>query len=254
MIQFNLLPDVKKQSLIVQQRKRLTIVISTFVSLISLAIFILLLVFVDIYQKVHLSNLSKQITSNSQQLSHDTNLNKILTIQNQLSTLPQIQAQTPASSRLFTFLNQITPNNTSITNLQLDFTQNMLTVTGTANNLATVNQYVDSIKYATYQVAGNKTAPANAFSNVTLSSFGYSNTTSSTAYPANYTITFNFDPTIFNNADNITLTVPHQISSRSITGQPTGLFVKTSQTNNNSSMNNMTMPSGSNMNTKTGGP
>jgi Tfp pilus assembly protein PilN len=224
MIEFNLLPDVKLQFIKAQRLKRLVIAFSTLISIVALVIFVLLLLFVDVAQKKHLRDIDHDISTNSSKLTSNTNLNKILTIQNQASSLPALEAQDPVVSRLFGYMTELTPLQASVSSLNVDYTQNTITVTGAADSLATVNQFVDTLKFTTYKSATASSTPA--FSTVVLSSFGYSQGTSN-AQPANYTITFSFDPTIFSNAAaNVTLTVPTITTTRSITGQPTDLFEK----------------------------
>lgn len=228
MIQFNLLPDIKKQFIRAQRIKRIVIVVCVFASIVSIVIFAGLLYYVDSYQKNQLSQLSEAISAQGQQLKGNTNLNKILTIQNQLTTLPQLQAQTPAASRLLGYFNELTPVTASIATLKVDYTQNTMSVTGSATSLDVVNQFVDTLKFTTYKTSSSSTA-TNAFSTVVLSTFAYSQTGSS-GKPAQYTITFGFDPVIFSNSQKVTLTVPQKTTTRSILGQPTGLFEKNATT------------------------
>jgi hypothetical protein len=228
MIQFNLLPDVKAQYINAQRIKHLVVSIACLVTAVSLVIFIALFGYVDISQKHHLNELSNDITTSSSQLKSNANLNKILTIQNQLKTLPQLDDEKPVVTRLSTYITELTPATASISSLQVDFSADTFSITGTANGLSDVNQFIDAIKFSTYSVTGSSvTTPA--FSTVVLSSFGYS-TEASNGQPANFTITFNYDPTIFSDASNVTLTVPQQATTRSILSQPTDLFVKS--TNN----------------------
>lgn len=226
MIEMNLLPDIKKQALKAQNIKRLAILFSTLVSFISVSIFVIMLFYVDVIQINNLKSLSSDINHYSANLKNNTNLNKILTIQNQLVTVPQLQAQTPAASRLFGFLTQLTPTSASITKLNVDFNQDTMSITGNADSLITVNKFVDTIKFTDYNTGGSN---KKAFSTVVLSSFGYSSS-SPNNQPANFKISFNFDPNIFNNTNKVNLVVPSLTTTRSIIGQPNNLFIK----NNNS--------------------
>jgi Tfp pilus assembly protein PilN len=221
MMQFNLLPDVKTEFIKAQRLKRLVIAVSFLVTAVAVLIFIALFLFVDVAQKKHLNDLSSDISTSSAQLKGSTNLNEILTIQNQLETVPKLQAETPKASQLVTYLTQLTPTKATISSLQLNLTANTLSITGNADSLATVNQFVDALKFTTYTTGTIKTK-TNAFSSVVLSAFGYS---SSAPIPASNTITFNFEPVIFENTQKVTLTVPSETSTRSIQDQPT-LFAK----------------------------
>jgi hypothetical protein len=92
-----------------------------------------------------------------------------------------------------------------------------MSITGTAKSLDVVNTFVDTIKFTEYGTAGFSTKTA-AFSNVVLTQFDKNGTN------ATYSITLSFDPTIFNNANAVKLTVPNIISTRSVVEQPTDLF------------------------------
>ncbi|HEY1645610.1 MAG TPA: hypothetical protein VGF75_04490 [Candidatus Saccharimonadales bacterium] len=220
MIEFNLLPDVKIQFLRTKALEHLVVTLSFIVGAVSLTVFILLLVFVDVVQKVKLDNLNTEINTSTSQLSSNKNLNQILTVQKQLETLPQLEQQTPTASRLFGYLTQLTPASATISDLNVSFTANTVSITGAADSLATVNTFVDTLKYATYNNVTDKTEGTKAFNTVVLASFGYS-TQNSTSEPAQYTITGNFDPTLFNSSDNISLIVPSETTTRSIINQPT---------------------------------
>jgi hypothetical protein len=228
MIEFNLLPDIKLEFIKAQRLKRLVVSISALASGVALVIFIFLLLFVDVVQKKHLSDLGNNITASTSKLDTNSNLNKILTVQKQINTLPLIEAQTPVSSRIFGYLTALTPAQASISNLSVDFTKNQIVLTGTADSLATVNQFVDTLKFTNYIANKGKATPA--FSTVVLSSFGYDNDTTN-GKPAQYVITFNFDPIIFNDADTVDLNIPKITTTRSITDQPTDLFQAAPSTN-----------------------
>ena len=90
MIQFNLLPDVKLEFIKARRLKRLVVMGSVGFSALALFILILVLVSVDVVQKKSLHDLNKDIQSNSTQLKSIPDLDKILTVQNQLGTLTSL--------------------------------------------------------------------------------------------------------------------------------------------------------------------
>lgn len=202
MIQFNLLPDIKFQYLKARRLQR--IVVSGSVVAVAICIFVvaLLFVFTNIFEKNHIRDLTNDINTNVSQLRSINGLDKIITIQNQLETLPGLYKQDPTTSRIFGFIVQLTPPNVTIGDLTLDFTQNTMEIQGTAPSLDNVNAYADSLKKATYDdgATGAKNVPA--FSGVTLSSFGR------TSAGASYTFDMSFDPILFQPDEKITLNVP----------------------------------------------
>ena len=217
MIQFNLLPPVKLEYLKARRQQHIIVVLSVLVSVVALTVFILSLFVVYGLQKKNLSDLNKDIKSNSSQLQSTTGLSQILTIQNQLKTLPSLDSAKVVSSRLYGYLGQVTPANASIATLNVDFTQNTLSVAGNADSLQAVNTYVDALKFATYTLAG-QSGSKSAFSAVVLAAIERNSS------GATYTINFSFDPAIFSGAQSPTLTVPNIISTRSEVDQPTALF------------------------------
>jgi Tfp pilus assembly protein PilN len=221
MIQFNLLPDVKLEFIKTRKAKRIVTSISTIAA--AAAVFILLIAVFFVYgvQKKSIRDLNSDITKYTAQINQAPDLNKILTIQNQLNSLPRLESQKPATQRLFTYLTQLTPNTATISQLSLSFSADSISLTGQADSLATVDQFVDTLKFTTYTL-GSSTQTSPAFSNVVLTSFGIGNTGQNTE--DSYVISTNFSPTIFNANENVTVKVPDIISTRSETDQPTALF------------------------------
>ena len=215
MIQFNLLPDVKQQYIRTQRLKRLVIGVSCLASAGALVIFLILVSTVYLVQKKSISDLSRDIKTSSTQLESKPNIADILTVQEQLNSLSALNAQKPAVSRLFGYLSQLTPTTATISDLQADFTQHTMTINGNAPSLDAVNTFVDSLKFTSYTAAGSS-ASSKAFSNVVLASF------SRNAKSATYSITLSFDPSIFNNANDISLT----IGGQPLPQQPSIIFKK----------------------------
>jgi Tfp pilus assembly protein PilN len=200
MIQFNLLPNVKLEYVKAQRTKHFLALLSSVVGIVSIAVLLVAIVFVDVMQKKTLSDENSDITRYSAQLKSIPNLNQILTVQNQLSTLTSLHEQKPVVSRLFTYVSQVTPSQANLNQLNIDYTGNTLTVGGVAPSLDVVSTYTDTLKATMYSVAGK--GSTHAFSDVVLSSFGRDQN------GATFTITCSFDPTIFNTDDNVQLTVP----------------------------------------------
>lgn len=223
MIQLNLLPDVKLQYLKAKRTQSLVMSVATIVILASAALMALLIGTVDVFQKKNISDLNHDIDTYTRQLQGTSDLNKVLTVQNQLNALPALHNQKAVASRLFGFLKQLTPAAASISDLNIDYAQHTMAITGSAKSLDIVNTYVDTIKFTTFQKTDSSSA--NAFSTVVLSQFSRNNS------GASYTITLTFDPAIFDNARDVTLKVPNIISTRSATEQPTDLFQKTNTGN-----------------------
>ncbi len=243
MVQFNLIPSIKKEFLRVLLLKKIVFTITIIVTGLSFLVFVTLFIYVMFFQNNKLAKIDQVVQSKSATLIGNSNLNKILTIQNQLQTLPSIESKPPVVSRLFNFINQLTPTTVTISSINLDFGQQTVAISGAANNLQTVNQFIDTLKFTDYidanNIKSNQKKPA--FSNIVLSSFSYNSSATNTS-PASYSINFSFDPTIFNSTSSIKLYVPNLVTTRSILGQPS-----TSAVNNLFKKNN-NLVSGSSIN------
>jgi Tfp pilus assembly protein PilN len=217
MIQFNLLPDVKLQYVRSQRLKRSVVSMSILVSGIALAVFIILVLTVDVWQKKSISDLNGDTKVYTAQLRSTPDLNKILTIQSQLNAINSLHDQKPVATRMFAYLSQVTPTTITISDLVVDNTQSTISITGNAPTLDDVNTFVDALKFTKYKTTASN-SEKRAFSNVVLATFGRDSS------GANYNITLSFDPTIFSSQNDISLDVPSIISTRSVVEQPSALF------------------------------
>jgi hypothetical protein len=168
-------------------------------------------------QKKNLSDLNKDIKSSSEELKATKDLTKILTVQNQLKVLPGLHDQKVVATRLFSYLSQTTPASASIAKLNVDYELSTMSISGSADNLTTVNIYTDILKFTKYTAKNDKTEKG-AFTDVVLSAF------SRDSESTTYTITLKFDPVIFAGSEEVELTVPEIISTRSEVDKPSALF------------------------------
>jgi type VI protein secretion system component Hcp len=224
MIQLNLLPDVKLEYIKAQRQRRLIFTVSAIASIVAIGILLALLA-VGGLQKKYLGDLNDDIAAASSKLKGKPEIDKILTVQNQLNSLTALHDAKPAASRLFTYLNQVTPAEVSIGDFKVDFVEQTATITGTTTTLGSVNKYIDTLKFTTYRTGqGNDQSDATkAFSNVVLSSFSLEGDDKN-GKPAKYTVTLNYDPVIFDLTQEVSLSVPNTTTTRSALSNPTDLF------------------------------
>lgn len=216
-IQFNLLPDIKIHYLKAKRQKHLVVLASLSASVIALVVFTLLIMTVFVLQKKNISDLNGDIKSTNNQLQSVKDLNKILTVQNQLSALPALHDEKVVSSRIADYLTQVTPASASISKLTVDYDLGTMTIAGSTNDLTSVNIYTDTLKFTKF-VTKDDTKQKNAFSEVVLVAF------SRDVDSATYEINFKFDPVIFSNAEEVQLVVPQIVTTRSEVDKPTALF------------------------------
>lgn len=198
MIQFNLLPDVKLEYIRAKRIKRTVMLIAGAVTAASVGVFILLFFTVNVLQKQHLKNLSKDIDRDSKVLQETKDLDKILTIQNQLSKLTELHDQKVYTGRLKEYITQVTPLNVSFSEVEVKLTDGTMRFKGSADTLRTVNQFVDTLKFTKYKkLVLDENGEVNygeekqAFSEVVLFDFGRDDK------GATYEITLKYDPEIF---------------------------------------------------------
>lgn len=222
MIQFNLLPNVKVEFIKVRRTKRLVLLSATSVIGVSLGIVAILAVVVFAWQNQNLKNLDKNIKSYASDLRSQSDIDKVLTVQSQLSSIDDLHSQKPEVARVFGYLTQVTPSKITVATLSVDFITPTVSITGQAPTLEEVNKYVDTLKFTTVGKEDKETAVeagAKAFSQVVLSAYSLD------SRGASFTITLVYDPMIFDSAEtNLKLTVPQITSTRSETERPADLF------------------------------
>lgn len=211
MIQFNLLPDVKKEYIKAKRQKRLIITASTLATISSLVLLFLLFSFVQFAQKKSIDDLTKDITAEVAAINSVQGLNEILTIQNQLNSIPELVEDKPETSRIFDYMRIVTPKNVFISSLDLDIVNSTMEVTGSATDLASINTFADTLKFVTY--TDGEVTDGKPFTNV-VTDLSRNNENSS------YSIKLQFDPILFDNKSDVVLVVPNTITTRSVTGQP----------------------------------
>jgi hypothetical protein len=225
MIQFNLLPDVKIEFVKAQRTKRLVIGISLIATASSFVIFLLLLAAVQGVQRKALSDLNGNIQKYSNELKSTPDLNKILTIQNQLGSLGNLHSQKVVASRIFAIMQQTTPVDVTVSDHTVDFANNNMSITGAAPTLDKVNTFVDTLKFT--KLVHSDNTSGNAFSSVVLAQFGRDDKGTT------YTITLSFDPLLFSGSESGTVVVPKTVTTRSVLNQPSDIFKKANPSTSN---------------------
>jgi len=224
-IQLNLLPDVKKEYLKSQKTKALVISTCILVTLGAVAVSALLFLYVTFGQELQMGLIGNDIKSKTSDLNNVKDLNKYLTIQNQLAALPDLHDQKGIYSRLFGFLpilNPSAPNNLKLSTLQLAATETdqSIVFTGTTATFESLNIFVDTLNNAlvTYQQpnATGKTS-TKIFTAVIVqsSSLSEANNVKSVAF----TIRTNYNPAVFDARNTgMTASVPNIVTTPSVTG------------------------------------
>lgn len=224
MIQFNLLPDVKISYLKAKRTRNLFFLISSI--LIGVCIVFISTTALNVYvvQRNHISNLTEDIDGYETKIKDIDQINRILTVQNQLMTIDQLHDDKPVATRLFGFFEQVTPSDISLNRVEVDMDDGTITLAGQTETLALVNRFVDTLKFTNIIFDDEEEDRDDideelfAFSDVVLTSF--SRDPSETSFVVN----LNYDKIIFDSQSDISLLVPDRITTRSEIDRPSELF------------------------------
>lgn len=250
-IQLNLLPDVKQQFIKTRRTRRLITIIALLTSSVAVAVTAMLFVTTNVWQARTINNVTEDIEDGLSELQAVPELSKILTVQEQLEGLDEVHNNKTAANRLYDYLPQILPQGVIVSELNVDFENQVVEIEGYVDNvqaassatgsLEIVNKFVDTLKFTDYVVYEenpefdptapelveqfiNQQDPLRAFSEVVLSG------ANKEEEETKFTVNAKFDPRIFETTiDNIRtnkvrLVVPQIITTRSETEQPGVLF------------------------------
>jgi Tfp pilus assembly protein PilN len=109
MIELNLIPDVKQELLKAQRARAIVISGSIITSIVAVGIVVLLAVYIYGIQAGRDWYLSDQITKKDEELSKVSDLSEILTIQNQLTMLSELNGNKKIDSRIFDMIAAVIP-------------------------------------------------------------------------------------------------------------------------------------------------
>jgi len=202
MIEINLVPDVK-QELIKAQRIRSTVIAaSLLIGSISVAVVALLVMYIFTVQAVRGGLVDNAIKQGSDKLASVEDLSKVLTIQNQLTKISDLNSNKNIYSRIFDLLSSIippSPNDVQISNLKIDSTTDLITIEGQASNsYAAVEVFKKTIEGAKvrYTDSNNKAQEVTLASSISTSDTSYGEDSSGIKV-LRFTISFVYAPELF---------------------------------------------------------
>lgn len=229
MIQFNLLPDVKKKYIKAKRTKRLITSISTLTATGAIVLVFMLFSIMQFAQKKNINDLTNDIESGIATLNSIEDLNKILTIQNQLVALPGLHESKPETSRIFRYLTQLTPTDVSIRSVIVNFENNTIVLEGGAGSFESINRFTDTLRFAEFSSISvadeDNELNAQDQSNIVevekrKAFIDVATEQSRNEETATYKITATFEPEIFDNTRLVDFTIPNTVTTRSTQGKP----------------------------------
>lgn len=226
MISLNLLPDVKLEYLRTQRTKAKVISIAVIVTIAAIGLVMLVAGWVYGAQVIQKSYLTGEIKKHNDELKKLPDINKYLTIQNQLEHITQLHEGKNDFSRLMTYLPQLTPAGTqsvAFTNLDLKSGEagNTIMFQGEAKDYTSLNTFRDTLINAklNYNVDGQKQSE-KLFEIVTVTSSSLEVGTSG-ARLVTFTIDTTYNPNAFiASIKQPTVTVPNITTTQSAQAAP----------------------------------
>lgn len=159
MITLNLLPEVKLEYLRTRRLKAKVIGSAILATMVAIGLVVLVAGWVYGAQTFHKSRLTDEIKKNAMALKAIPDIEKYLTIQNQLANLSTLHEGKNDYSRLLTFLpalNPAAPRNVTLTNIELKSTDEIssLLFQGEAKDYTGLNTFRDTLANATIKYDG----------------------------------------------------------------------------------------------------
>lgn len=130
MIQINLLPDIKRQHLRAQRTRNIVIAISMLLSAIAVGVVVVMYLGLGATKVIT----STTIQSNKdlyKEISETDDINKLVTIQNQLTKIENLQNNRSVNSRMFAVLEAIAPKapaKVSFTSVTISPSESLMTI------------------------------------------------------------------------------------------------------------------------------
>ncbi len=229
MIELNLLPDVKKEFIRAQRSHNAVITASILAIMISVGATIAFALFVYGGQAFRISQLTGNIKEKETQLKAVEDLDKYLTVQNQLSQIEGLHDQKLIYSRLVDFLgvlNPSAPHNISLNRLNVQSEEGTIVFEGSTASFESFSVFKDTLQNAelTY-TAKDATEPTKErlFSEVVVTSSGLGKNQSESR--VSFSVTATYSENVFSpSSKDIAVTIPQIETTNSVRQSPQPLF------------------------------
>lgn len=212
MIQINLIPDIKQEMLKAQRTRRMAISISIMVGIAAAGVVVALGVVLGV-QLVYANTTNASIQTEYKALKNIDNIEDVLTIQNQLSTIQSYQDKRTMDSRIFDVLSAINPadpNSVKFSSVKLDPTTNLITIEGSATNgyAATETLRKTILNTKVQSGSGDDAEEVELTSDVMIGETSYGESADGTRV-LSFTISFTYPTGLFDNSlKNIKIVTP----------------------------------------------
>lgn len=231
MIEINLIPDVKRELIKAQRTRSVVITISIIVSIISIAAVAILAVYIFSVQLIRGNLLDSAIKDENAKLTKVEDLSKMLTIQNQLTKISELNNNKKITSRIFNMLDNINPpapNDIAMTSISVDTSLQSVSIEGQAavgySALEIFKKTIAGAKVK-YTDGEGKQQYADLASNISTKDVSYGED-SSGAKVLRFSVDFTYTPELFaliSKDESVVITVNGNVTD-SYQGVPRSIF------------------------------
>ncbi len=178
MIQLNLLPDLKKDYLNSLRTRNRIVSLMIIVMMASVGVVVVAVGYTYGFQKWQLSEVNGNINKFRTALEKTPDINKYLTIQNQLAVLPSLHADKTIYSRLMDVLpalNPSAPHSVSLSSVSVIEDGTAVSFSGQTPTFEALGVFKDTLAYAVLQYQttdGGGPVSENLFTDVVIESSG----------------------------------------------------------------------------------
>lgn len=238
MIQINLVPDVK-QEFIRAQRVRMTVVtIATFIGAGSIGLVVLLFMWLGA-QGLRGNILDGSITDKSEKLAAVADIEETLTVQNQLSKIPDIYSSQHINSRIFDVIASVAPesdddNPIQYSNVVVDTSTSTVSVeaqTPRFNGLDAFKKTIEATEFEFTTGDNEERTTVPLASNISIASQSYGQD-SSGGHVLTFSLSFTYPEELLSpSSENARIITPDKTNATdSFRGIPKSLFTQKAQT------------------------
>jgi len=227
MIRLNLLPDIKRDFLKAKRDQARVVSFSILAVFVAAGVTVALAVWVYAIQQGWSNLLTQNIKDNVAEVQKITDIDKYVTVQNQLANLSNLHDGKNDFSRLMTILpilNPKSPNNIKLSSINLEDEQHTITMEGQTADFTGLVTFRDILENAQVEYRASaseaKTVKDKLFSDVKIIDQGMSKTTSGSSV-VGFKIVVTYNLAAFKNSSkDVTVTVPKLDTTPSKQGSP----------------------------------
>ena len=229
MIQLNLLPDIKLQYQKARRTQAKVVSGAILACIVSVGAVVLAVLWVYGIQTIQKAQLTKSIDTKYGELKAVKDIDKYVTVQNQLANLSGLHSEKIIMSRIFDVmakLNPKAPNNVRISTLNVDTATNTMTMDGETDTFTGLETFRDTLKNASLNYIPVSDDGTTHTETLTSEQFFTPNTvmiltqgigkTSENKVVVSFKISAEYNPKVFaRDSANVAITVPNKDTTQS---------------------------------------